>query len=496
MGNKLLIYIVAHNAQDQLPALLDRIPQDVISKYDSEVLIIDDSSVDDTFKIAHQEETSNNKFSISVLHNPIKQGYGGNLKLSFEYAIKNNFDALILLHSNGIYAPEVMMDMVSPVFEDNAAMVIGSRVKSKGRKRKIPTYKWLGNKILTSYQNRIHKTELTDFHSGYRAYSVEALKSIPFGTNNDGFVFDTQIIIQQIISGNPIVEVAIPIYSSQEMYLFNGFVYGLSGIKETLASKLHKLSIFYRREYDLTSPFEDYSLKLGYLSSHSLAIDNTEAGCHVLDIGGGQGRIALELKKKGCKLTGIDMCTLKDKTIYEEFYQRNLDNFTIDFDITKFDTLLLLDIIEHLSNPEEFLDMFRLEFGLSQPKIIMTTPNIAFIITRLQLMLGRFNYGKEGILDKTHKRLFTFKTLKKACQQCGYTIEKVKGIPAPFPKALGKNFLGMTLLNINRFFIFLSKAMFSYQIYVEIKPTPVVSALLKNTLVESIKKKSEIEATI
>lgn len=486
---KLLIYIVAYNVQDNLISLLKRIPDDVIEAYDCEVLIIDNSSTDDTFNVAYSQELDNLKLHIKVLHNPIKQEYGGNQKLGIEYAIRHHFDAFVLLHGNGLYAPEVMLQMVSPVLDAKADMVIGSRVLRKQQKQRIPFYKKIGNRMLTNFHNRIHQANLTDFHSGYRVFSVASLKSLPFSTNSNDFLFDTQIIIQHLLAKKKIAEVFIPTYSGKEMYLFNCFSYGLAGIKATLASKLHQRSIFYKREYDVSDPFEDYSLKLGYMSSHSMAIDNTKAKGRVLDIGGGQGRIASELKKKGCSITGIDMCEQKDDSIYEAFYQRNLDFLEIDFDMTRFDTLLLLDIIEHLSQPEEFLDKLRAGFGLSQPKVILTTPNIGFFITRFQLLLGQFNYGKEGILDKTHKRLFTFKTLKTLCKQCGYTIEKTRGVPAPFPKALGKNILGMGLLNINRFLIFLNRRLFAYQIYIEIKPTPLAGDLLSNSISASIEKK-------
>lgn len=490
--SKLLIYILAQNAQDQLENVIRRIPDSIFSTYDSEILIIDDSSVDNTFMIALRHELQNKKKKIKVLYNPLKQDYGNNLKLGFEYAIKNNFEGIVILHGSGIYAPEVLLEMVSPLFENKADMVIGTRVRRKKSRteKKIPLHKLLGNKILRFFQNKMLNTELTDFYSGFRAYRVNVLKSIPFKTNSASYLFDTQIIIQFTLAKKRIIETDVPAYSGKEMYLIKCIGYGFAGIRATLASKLHKLSIFYRREYDLSEPFEEYSLKLGYLSSHSLAIDNTKANSKVLDIGGGQGRIAAQLKKKGCFVAGIDKCTLKDNTSYDKFYQKDLDHVKIDFDITEYETVLLLDIIEHLASPEFFMDLLRREFGLSQPKIIITTPNVAFFITRLQLLLGKFNYGKEGILDMTHKRLFTIKTLKKTCQQCGYKVEKIIGIPAPYPKAIGLNGLGKSLLSLNKFIINLNKSLFSYQIYMELKPTPVVEALLENTVKESNKKKA------
>ena len=137
----------------------------------------------------------------------------------------------------------------------------------------------------------------------------------------------------------------------------------------------------------------------------------------VLDIGGGQGFLAKELKKKGCHVTGIDNCELQNPENYDAFYNDNLDFSGLNIDFAKFDTILMLDIIEHLSDPELFLDKLRAKTGLNQPVVIVTSPNIAFFIMRIQLFFGQFNYGKQGILDMTHKRLFTFKTMRKIFQQ-------------------------------------------------------------------------------
>lgn len=492
--NRLLIFIVAYNAEHHINKVLDRIPHDVLEKYDYEILIIDDSSADNTFQVAHHYQKSNTGKNMKVLYNPVNQGYGGNQKLGYKYAIQNNYDVVVLLHGDGQYAPEVMPEIIAPLFSGEADAVFGSRMLGKGSARKggMPLYKYLGNKTLTGFQNRMLKSNLSEFHSGYRAYAVNALREIPFEANSNDFHFDTQIIIQLLMAKKIISEVPIPTYYGDEICHVNGMKYGWDVIKATTASKLHQLSIYYKREYDVEKPTEEYSIKLGYRSSHSMAIDKVPAQSKVLDIGGGQGKVAKELKSKSCVVTGIDRRALADRSNYDSFYQLDLDTNRIDLDLKDYDYVLMLDIIEHLSNPEGFLDNLRDQFGLSQPTIILTTPNIAFFILRLQLLIGNFNYGKQGILDITHKRLFTFKSLIKTCIQCGYLVEKVKGIPAPYPKAIGNNIFARFLLAINRFLIFFSKRIFSYQIYLEIKPTPVVSNLLEHSVTESKKRSDKL----
>ena len=133
--------------------------------------------------------------------------------------------------------------------------------------------------------------------------------------------------------------------------------------------------------------------------------------------------------------------------------------------------MLLLDIIEHLKQPEAFLDRLRRSLGSldGRPKIIVTTGNVVFLIVRLQALLGNFNYGKQGILDLTHTRLYTFATLRKLFEQCGFVVEEVRGIPAPFPAALGLNAFSRLLVRINGFLIRLSRGLFSYQIFMRVR---------------------------
>lgn len=491
-GNKLLIFIVAFNAEKEIRTVLERIPPAVLEKYDYEILLIDDSSADHTFEYAQRFHAGNPELKLKILYNPVPQRYGGNQKLGYEYAVRNGFDGVLLLHGGGQYAPEVMEQLLAPLFEGDADAVIGSRLLERGQARRggMPLYKLMGNKILTGIQNRTLGTALTDFHSGYRAYAVQTLREIPFALNSNDFHFDTQLTIQFILAGKRIREVPIPAFYEKGIYDLNKIRFAWNILRETLVSRLQETALFYRREYDLVPYSEEYSLKLGYRSSHSLAIDCVVPGSRVLDIGGGQGRIAAELKKKGCFVAGIDKNPLANPANYDRYFRRDLDVIEFDFDMSGFDHVLLLDIIEHLARPEHFLDTLRRQFGLNQPKIIITVPNIGFFISRLQLLAGNFNYGKEGILDKTHKRLFTFRTIAKNCRQSGYRVEKIRGIPAPFPKALGNNLFSRLLVKGNQLLILLWRSFFSYQVYLEVRPTPVVDALLDHSLAESMKRKA------
>lgn len=140
--------------------------------------------------------------------------------------------------------------------------------------------------------------------------------------------------------------------------------------------------------------------------------------------------------------------------------------------------MIPIDIFEHFRKPEEFLENLRISAKTKHPKLIITTGNVAFFIIRFQLLLGHFNYGKRGILDLTHTKLYTFKTLEKLLRQCGYKIVKTKGIPVPFPKIIGLNLFSNILLKINDLLIHISKGLFSYQIFMVALPISTVETIL------------------
>jgi len=127
------------------------------------------------------------------------------------------------------------------------------------------------------------------------------------------------------------------------------------------------------------------------------------------------------------------------------------------------------------------MERLRAAAAYKRPEIVLTTANIGFIVTRLMLLLGHFNYGRKGILDRTHTRLFTFESLRELFEQTGFKIEQMRGIPAPFPKALGDNFLSRALVALNEVGIKILRGLFSYQIYVRARALPTVPALLRET---------------
>ena len=486
---KLLIFIVAYNASSTIASVINRIPYEELSKnYELEVLIIDDHSLDSTFDIAN-DMVEDYEFKITILYNPVNLGYGGNQKVGYHYGILNGFNFVALIHGDGQYAPEMLPTLMLPFSNENADAVFGTRMAVKGAALDggMPLYKYFGNKILTFMQNFILSSKLSEFHSGYRIYSIEALKTVPFSLNTNDFHFDTEIIIQFLLARKKIVELSIPTYYGDEICRVNGLKYAFDVIVASLISKAQSYGFLYDNKYELTTNLTNlhYTLKLGYISTHSLAINSIPANSTVLDLACAGGYIGLELKKKGCYVTGIDIFDLNKDVILDEFIKADLNNYLVP-DSRKYNYILMLDIIEHINNPELFVANLKDSFANNlNTTIIISTGNIAFFIQRILLLFGIFNYGERGILDKDHKRLFTFFSLKKLFKQQGFDIINIRGVPAPFPLVFKSSFLSKLLLNINTFLIKLSPNLFSFQIYMEVRPGMNLSYLLDSSINEA-----------
>ena len=483
---KVLIFVVCYKAADSIESVLGRIPADIWNneRFDAEVLVIDNQSPDRTFYAAENYSKLHPHRKVTVLYNSKSQGYGGNQKIGFQYAIERGFDAIVLLHGDNRYAPECLPEMLRPILETGADAVLGSRMihKSAALKEGMPRYKWVGNQVLTLMQNWILGSRLSEFHSGYRAYSTKAITSIPFEHNSNGFDFDTDIIIQFLGTGKSIVEVAVPTFYGNEIAGAHGLGYAIRVLHSSILSRVTRLGIYYHPKFDYEPETNcKYKSKFGYPSSHQFAYDQVEQGSTVIDIGCGPGFMAEALTKKGSKTVSIDRQI--QPTVRQDSWkcvEANIDEYDFGDDVGSVDYILVMDVIEHLKSPEKLLAKLRNRYSRDCPAVVITTGNIAFLPLRASLLFAGFHYGRRGILDMDHTRLFTFSSLVRTLQLNGYEVISKHGLPAPFPLAVGNGLLAKFLLFVNCFLIKISKSIFSYQIAVVARPLPTLEHLLED----------------
>lgn len=483
MKPKVLIFIVAYSASEFIRGVLDRIQDEVWNnpEFDTEVLIIDDQSPDDTFHTAYEYTRHHPDLKIVVLHNPINQGYGGNQKIGYHYAIEHGFDAVLLLHGDGQYPSESVLPMVKPILAGEADAVFGSRMLNKrdALRGKMPLYKWVGNQILTTVQNAILGASLSEFHTGYRAYRVQTLAQLPFRYNSNYFDFDTDIIIQLLDTRRKILEIPIPTKYGEEISRVNGYRYAFLIMVSSIRSRLIPMGMFYHPKFDYRADNTVYELKLGYASTHQQVLDWIQTGERVLDLGGGAGYLARELKRKQAHVTVIDRdiqpLAQAEANVCVEAY---LEDYPFS-DAPDVDWVLLLDTISELHQPEEVLAHLRQRYANTPAQVVLSTGNIAYFLVRLNLLFGLFNYSRKGLLNLNNRYLFTFATLQQLVQHSGYRVVRSIGIPAPFPLALGDHAFSRGLLLLNQLLLHLAPALFAYQFLLILKPNPTLDDLLE-----------------
>jgi glycosyltransferase involved in cell wall biosynthesis len=228
------ILVVAYNAESTLAGVLDRISEPTMAKVE-EIFVFDDASQDNTFGVGQSYAEEKRLSKLTVLRNPKNLGYGGNQKRGYRYAISRGLDIVVLLHGDGQYAPEVMQSLLTPLENDRAHLVMGSRMMTpRGALRGgMPLYKYVGNRILSATQNWLLNTSFTEFHSGYRAYSVPAIAKLPLDRLSDSWHFDTQVILELLRQDRRIIEVPIPTYYGDEICYVDGVPYAMNCLRTT-----------------------------------------------------------------------------------------------------------------------------------------------------------------------------------------------------------------------------------------------------------------------
>ncbi|MEK6247611.1 MAG: class I SAM-dependent methyltransferase, partial [Planctomycetales bacterium] len=262
-----------------------------------------------------------------------------------------------------------------------------------------------------------------------------------------------------------------------------GLSYAKNVFISTLQYHMHKMGMLCSLKYrDLAGTNYQDKTEV-YYSSHDAALDvvRREKPKKVLDIGCGPGYVAHQCEQLGAETTGLDAYEPLPGRM-TRFCRVDLETNELPVDLTEFDMVLFLDVIEHLKEPERFLLELRnrsaaVEVGDMLPLFVITTPNIAFFVMRLNLLMGRFNYAERGILDITHKRLFTRQSLKRALVECGYPVKSIRGVGAPFQTVMA-GWSGKILGAISSSLATMWPSMFAFQFLVECRPMPGTRQIL------------------
>lgn len=486
---RVAIFIVAYNAERHIERVLRRIPSWVAERL-AEIFIIDDHSSDNTIAAAERVDWPPHYAPLRLYRTPYNQGYGGNQRLGYLYAIEQGFDIVVLLHGDGQYAPEALPHILAP-YAEGADAVFGSRFIDRGGARRggMPFYKWIGNRILTRAQNAILGARMSEMHSGYRSYHTATLKQIPFTSNSLGFDFDADIIVQLHAAGFSITEVPIPTYYGDEICHVNGMQYAWQCVKTALKYRLMQFEIFYDPKFDIRrhSP-HPYTVKHAPTSLHYYIRHlSFGAGTRLIDVGGGDGAATgRSFAERGLDVTCIDQYADADDRAIKQFAVNLDEPWAAQFEAEPYDAAFALDVLEHLQTPEvgaaEIFQSLK-----SGGKLYASTGNVAFLPLRLMLLAGWFNYGRRGILDLTHKRLFTVDSFRRLLKNAGFRVDRVLGFGPPLADLSGG---GSGLLGVlDRVMAHLARkwpTLFAYQILIEGTRTDSPADLMRQIFPQTI----------
>jgi len=226
----------AYNAEKTLQKTFDEIPKDIVD----EIILTDDASKDKTVNVAK-------KLGIRTFIHTKNKGYGGNQKTCYQEALKLNADIIVMLHPDYQYTPKLITSMSSMIAEGVFDAVIGSRILgNKAIEGGMPIYKYISNRFLTMTENVIINQKLSEYHTGFRAFSRKILETIPLMENSDDFIFDNQMLCQTLYFGFEVGEVSCPAlyFDDASSINFNrSVIYGIRVIETALNYALAKRGI-------------------------------------------------------------------------------------------------------------------------------------------------------------------------------------------------------------------------------------------------------------
>jgi glycosyltransferase involved in cell wall biosynthesis len=241
-AKKVIVVMPAYNAESTLRQTYGEIPAEVVD----EVILVDDASRDHTVQIAQE-------LGITTIVHLANTGYGGNQKTCYQAALRQGADIVIMLHPDYQYTPRLITAMASLIGEGLFDCVLGSRILGVGAlKGGMPVYKYISNRLLTLVQNFLLRYKLSEYHTGYRAFTREILERLPLQKNSNDFVFDNQMLAQIIYAGYSVGEISCPtryLPESSSINFKRSVVYGLGVIMVSLRYRLTRMGLLRATEF-------------------------------------------------------------------------------------------------------------------------------------------------------------------------------------------------------------------------------------------------------
>jgi glycosyltransferase involved in cell wall biosynthesis len=236
-GKKVVVVMPAYNAEKTLEKTYQALPHDIVDH----VVVVDDASGDRTIDVAKELNIA------AVVRHPNNLGYGANQKSCYKKALELEADVVVMVHPDYQYDPRLVTAMSSMIASGVYDCVIASRILGTGAlKGGMPIYKYIANRLLTAYQNFLIPFKLSEYHSGYRAFSRDVLQTLPLDENSDDFIFDNQMLVQVISQGFSMGEVSCPtryLADSSSISIARSIRYGLAVLVTTLEFKLSQIGI-------------------------------------------------------------------------------------------------------------------------------------------------------------------------------------------------------------------------------------------------------------
>ena len=240
---KIVVVMPAYNAETTLQKTCAEVPREIVD----DVILVDDRSRDRTAEVA---ESLGLRYYVHAWN----MGYGANQKTCYQEALKLGADIVIMLHPDYQYTPKLITAMASLIAEDQFDCVLGSRILGVGAlKGGMPPYKYISNRVLTFLQNLLLHHKLSEYHTGYRAFSRQILENLPLDANEDGFIFDNQMLAQIIYAGYRIGEITCPTRyeaDSSSISFKKSVGYGLGVLKTSISFRLHKWDLIRTPVFD------------------------------------------------------------------------------------------------------------------------------------------------------------------------------------------------------------------------------------------------------